>query len=210
MDLPEWHRQHDQGKEGACVGFAWSMAMAILNEKQARKNKIRPYTHMYNARWLWNEAKKIDVWPDTNPGDDNGTSVRAAGDVLRKLGHVRIIGSREYPADVSQGIKENRWAVSVDEVRTCISKDIPVVIGVSWYTNFDNPTKKGGKYFIGEGDLGKVRGGHAVCIYGASDKLKAFKVKNSWGRDYPLVWMKYETLERLLNEKGEVTLISDL
>lgn len=42
----------------------------------------------------------------------------------------------------------------------------PVVLGVNWYAAFDNPeldTK--GRYWIGRGaSLGRVRGGHAICV----------------------------------------------
>lgn len=46
--------------------------------------------------------------------------------------------------------------------------DTPVVVGVSWYTNFDNPVEKkvGDEtiYVVGEGNLGTVRGGHCFCL----------------------------------------------
>jgi hypothetical protein len=34
-------------------------------------------------------------------------------------------------------------------------------------------------------------------------------VKNSWGRAYPLVWLPYAAMERLLKEDGEATLVTD-
>ncbi len=69
----------------------------------------------YDARWLWNQAKIIDEWPDTNPGDDNGTSVRAACDVLRTQGHLRSTIRGAHP-DVQEGIQANRWAISAAEM----------------------------------------------------------------------------------------------
>src|SRR5215216_7556441 len=78
---------YDQKREGACVGFGWSWAMTILNAAQDGPGGPVP---VYDARWLWNRAKAIDEWADTNPGDNNGTSVRAAGDVLRDVGHVLV------------------------------------------------------------------------------------------------------------------------
>jgi len=209
LALPYWHWQHNQGQQGACVGFGVSMMMSILNERQSRAAHIPPYVHQYNARWLWGEAKKVDEWDDTNPGDDNGTSVRAGCDVLRTLGHVRVIRKMDRPADISQGILENRWAQTVDEMRTAISKDLPVTIGVNWYSSFDGPKPKGRDFYIGEGDIGFIRGGHCVAVYGASDKRQAFKVKNSWGRDYPLIWLPYNVMGRLLQEEGESTLVTD-
>jgi hypothetical protein len=100
-DLAAWWIWYNQGAEGACVGFGCSRMMSLLNRGR------------FDARWLWNEAKKVDEWPDTNPGDDNGTSVRAACDVLRTKGHVP---NHQTKPSLVQGISANRWATKVDEV----------------------------------------------------------------------------------------------
>jgi len=84
-DPEEWWNFYDQGSEGACVGFGWSRCQSILNKE------------LYGARWLWDRSKEIDQWPETNPGDNNGTSVRSAGDVLAKSGHVDWVA--EYADD---------------------------------------------------------------------------------------------------------------
>jgi hypothetical protein len=104
IDSEGWYEFYDQGHEGACVGFGCSRMMSLLNRKR------------YDARWLWNQAKMIDEWPDTNPGDDNGTSVRAACDVLRLQGHVVYRSSNEKAADVKEGIAANRWATNAQQV----------------------------------------------------------------------------------------------
>src|ERR1044072_9957536 len=42
---------------------------------------------------------------------------------------------------------------------------VPVVIGVNWYEDFDNPQPVSGRWWIGRStNLGHVRGGHCVCI----------------------------------------------
>ncbi len=197
LRLPEYREKYNQMREGACVGFASSWMMSILNRR------------LYNPRWLWNEAKKIDEWPETNPGDNQGTSVRAAMDVLRAQGHVRVVRGRESPPDLADGILENRWATTVDEIRTAIAGGIPVTIGVNWYTAFDTPTQKDGNWWIGDGDLGHIRGGHSVCIFRASDRLQAVGIVNNWGPSYPLVLMPYGVLSRLLGEQGEAALVTD-
>lgn len=44
------------------------------------------------------------------------------------------------------------------------TKPVPVVLGIEWYSSFDRPVKIGARYWIGaSGDLGYVRGGHAIC-----------------------------------------------
>jgi hypothetical protein len=224
--LPSWHWEHDQGREGSCVGHGVGMERAITNTAQNRLLALFRFTKRYDPLDLWNQAKIVDEWPDTNPGDDNGTSVRAAYDVLRTrgprqislhgeqidsvTGNPVITDAKEGKADPTQGIAANRWALTTDEIRTALAGGVPVAIGVNWYANFDSPVASSKSEFrIGAGNLGRIRGGHCLCIYGASDRRQAFKLKNSWGRDYPLVWLPYTVMQRLLDEDGEAALVTD-
>lgn len=125
-DLRAWWEFYDQGAEGACVGFGSSRCMSLLNRRR------------YNARWLWDHAKEVDEWPDTRPGDDNGTSVRAAFDVLRAVGHVRWekwMGGLDQVARDAQsprledGVSANRWATSVEEILTTLANPRYATIG---------------------------------------------------------------------------------
>jgi hypothetical protein len=162
-DVFAWWDFYNQGREGACVGFAASRAMSLINRKR------------YVARWLWDRAKEIDVWPDTNPGDDEGTSVRAAMSILRAKGHVPYSWRRVSAYDtsgersalapaVSEGIAAYRWLASVDDATT--------VLGHS------------GRDFVA--------------------------ILNSWGRDYPhIVYMPADTLQRLIDEDGELAAVTD-
>lgn len=197
LSMPTWaHDFYDQGEEGACVGFGSSQMMTILNR------------HRYDARWLWEQAKVYDEWPDTNPGDNEGTSVRAGMDVLRQVGHVRILRGKDRPENLVEGISENRWATRVDEVRASISSGIPVTIGINWYEGFDNPQQYGLDYLVQV--TGQIRGGHCVCVIGASDRRQAVCFTNNWGTYYPRkVFISYSDLQRLLNEEGEATLVTD-
>src|SRR4029077_19754503 len=157
QDKQAWWGFYDQGSEGACVGFGSSRMMSLLNRRR------------YDARWLWNEAKKIDEWPDTNPGDDNGTSVRAAMDVLRKQGHVVWNGGTKAPAAPrpGEGIAANRWATTVAQVLEALQSP-------------------------------------------AGERMGAVRILTSWGKGGPhRVWMPLETLQRLLDEQGEATIITD-
>jgi hypothetical protein len=73
----------------------------------------------FDARWLYQEAQLVDRWADTPP--EEGTSVRAAMDILRKVGHRRIYRGKSLTADPMYGIIENRWARTVDEVIACLN-----------------------------------------------------------------------------------------
>lgn len=203
LRLPPYYRLwYDQKSEGACVGHGTSGAMSIINGRR------------YNPWWLWDRAKEIDEWPSTNPGDSNGTSVRAAMDVLRNMGHCRVYGGKNKEPDVQDGIAENRWATTVDEMRTCIANGVPISIGVDWYSTFDRPVlRPEGKrqlFWLPEPTkVGRWRGGHCVCVYGASDRLQAFRFVNSWGSRYPLALIPYATMQMLLDDYGEATIITD-
>lgn len=163
-----WWDFYDQGSEGACVGFGCSHMMTMLNRKR------------YFARWLWDRAKEADEWPETVPGDDNGTSVRAALDVLRTRGHVLwnakyndlntdgessdASGRMKLTAAPEEGIFRNRWAVNVQDAMTAL---------------------------------------------GYQDK-NYVEMINNWGRYYPhFVRMPSETFNRVLNEDGEVAIVTD-
>lgn len=152
LDLLAWYAYYNQGEEGACVDFGSTRGMSLLNRKR------------YKKFWLWDRAKERDAWADTNPGDNNGTSVRAAMDVLRDLGHVRQFASKPDP---KEGIAANRWAKVIEDCFTVLQNK---------------------EY----------------------ERLGAMPFLNSWGKDYPhLVWMPCETWQRLMNEYGEFTMITD-
>jgi hypothetical protein len=108
-DPDGWWDFYNQGQEGACVGFGSSRMMSQLNRKT------------YDGFWLYHEAKKVDEWP----GEDyDGTSVRAALDVLRKVGHcVKDGDAPTAPAVLGEGIAANRWARSVDDVLSVLGYD---------------------------------------------------------------------------------------
>jgi hypothetical protein len=170
-DPLQWWDFYDQGHEGACVGFGSSRMMSLLNRKR------------YFARWLWDHAKATDEWGDTNPGDDNGTSVHAAMAILAQIGHVpwkrgyaslNVEGDGPFVAardalipGGAEGIVAYRWATTVDEMRTVLASPL-------------------------------------------HDRLQAFPLLNSWGRFWPrVVWLPYKVMERLLHEEGEVALVTD-
>lgn len=229
LPLPWWHWSHDQGRQGACVGFGVAMERAITNTMQNRALALTSPVRRYNAIHVWNEAKKIDEWPDTNPGDSNGTSVRAGYDVCRAQGLQRVTSMQlspqgvatpvgVQPTSIDEGVVSNRWAVNVDEMRTAIAAGLPVTIGIDWYSAFENPFIPTGynQHWIAvdstgttKTNLGQILGGHCLAVYGASDRRQAFKLRNNWGRSWPLTWLPYTVMQKLLDDQGEAALVTD-
>lgn len=114
-DSLKWWDFYNQGSEGACVGFAASRMMSLLNRKR------------YSAEWLYRESQKVDEFE----GEDyEGTTVRAALDVLRDHGHCRYRRKDHYEdAALQDGIAANRWATSVDQVLDTLNSPSYVEIG---------------------------------------------------------------------------------
>lgn len=204
LSLPVYWREWDQGREGACVGFGTSMMMALTNRKQDPLHR----QYRYNPMWLYREAQKVDEWPGENY---SGTSVRAACDVLRNIGHVRVLRGKDQPVSLSEGIDTNRWATGIDEIRAAIYSGLAVSIGINWYRDFDTPHTRNGELFIGQDNWLQtgIRGGHCVCIYRMSDRRNAFRILNSWGASYPPVWFPYDVIKALLMQDGEAAVITD-
>lgn len=197
LELPyQYIPRYDQGAEGACVGFGWSWAMSILNKRY------------YAARKLYLEAQFKDQWPETPP--EEGTSVTAGAMILRDQGHWRFARGITFPLAAAEGISDFKMVQSVDDIRYAINSGVPVVLGINWYSNFDHPIwtdigAGGSRWWIGldSQNLGYIRGGHAICCFGARDDIQAVTLVNNWGPDYPIVYMPYKTLERVIKEDGE-------
>src|SRR6202161_1283831 len=65
---------------------------------------------------------------------------------------------REVPPDFDHVAKFPLSAIGGPQ------KPSPVQLGVAWMTNFDSPVEDSqGVWWIGKGDLGTERGGHAIC-----------------------------------------------
>jgi hypothetical protein len=207
LGLPSWWKDWDQGQEGSCVGYGTSAMMSVTNRYQHFAQTGVRVRFKYEPHWLYNEAQLIDEWPETPP--EEGTSVRAACEILRTKGHRRVSYGHINDPLLEHGVETYRWAQNVDEMRAAISTGLAISIGVNWYTSFDQPQLVGKEWWLPALELGSVRGGHCVCIFRMSDKRQAFRFMNSWGPSYPPSWIPYETMERLLMEYGEAAVITD-
>ena len=101
-DLISWWVFYNQGREGACVGFGTGRGLSLFE-------RIR-----FDARQIYLDAQLVDRWGDTPP--EEGTSVRAAMDILRDKGAPRVVRGKTLTYDPQYGINTNRWARTVDEI----------------------------------------------------------------------------------------------
>lgn len=135
----------DQGRRGACVGFAWAHELA------ARPAVIDGVTDSFAHDVLYWEAQKRDRYPGGSyPGARPivaGTSVLAAAKVVRDLGF----------------IDEYRWAFSVEELLAALGYFGPVIFGCSWYEGMMEPDPKEAHFVA---PTGRRMGKHCVLING--------------------------------------------
>jgi hypothetical protein len=106
----------DQGREGACVGFAWA------HEVSARPLELRQETS--DALWFYREAQKVDEWPGENY---SGTSVLAGAKVVQREGF----------------LTEYRWAFGLQDLVLALGYKGPAVLGIPWYEGMYEPDPKG-------------------------------------------------------------------
>ena len=205
--------RYDQGSEGSCVGQACAAFASHYNYRRSLADGVEGVKKAkFDAISIYNEAKKIDPWP----GEDyDGTSTNAGLSVLTTQGAKQLSDSSNIVR-----IQEYRWAQTLDDVLNWLCFKGPVIFGMDWMRNFDEPKyhpfpgKTTNHYFIGEGDLGAVRGGHAIIAH-AYRRLdngdEYIRLQNSWGYSYPLAWIPAPIVgEMLADDRLEAGMITGL
>lgn len=174
----------DQGREGACVGFALAHELCAV--------PLRVPQTEGDARAIYYAAQFRDPWPGGEyPGADpvyGGTSVRAGVEVVRERGHYA----------------EYRWGYTAEELALAVGNVGPVVIGINWYENMMDTDSSG---FIEA--RGPVVGGHATLLIGYNHRSRYFVIHNSWGPDwgrYGRAKITMEDVAKLLWQEGEAVL----
>jgi hypothetical protein len=110
----------DQGREGACCGFAWA------HELIARPAEV-PMTNE-GARQVYFEAQKRDPWsggayPGASPFYE-GTSVLAAAQAVMEL---RTARGKKF-------VESYRWTFSTEELIRVLGYRGGAVLGLRWYS----------------------------------------------------------------------------
>lgn len=177
----------DQGREGACVGFAWT------GELISSPNRTKLANGDGFALELYREAQRLDVWPGENY---SGTSVLAGAKASQKAGY----------------IGEYRWAFGIEQVIDALISVGPVVIGIPWLSGMYE-TRPSGLVEVS----GDVVGGHAITLTGYHPRMRIrgegwhirheiIKWRNSWGKGYGRCgdgYIRKDDLARLLSQDGE-------
>lgn len=181
----------DQGQIGCCTAVAVSGALEYI---QLNKTKFwdeyegvsKLFTY-YNSRVLQRTVN-----------EDSGVSIRNAIKTVSKWGFCKEdtwgFDSKNLfakPTDdaYAEAYPERmrsyfRVSHSLFDMKSCLMRNMPVVIGVSLYESFeDEVVRKTGKVPTPK-NTESLLGGHAMLCVGYDDSIKSFIVKNSYGLDW--------------------------
>jgi hypothetical protein len=175
----------DQGQLGSCTGNA--MAGALMTDPYYVAGRILDETA---AVGLYEQATTLDSQAGSYPPDDTGSSGLAVAKAAKAKGYLTSYAH-------AFGFSHALGALTL----------APVIAGINWYTSFDSPLPSG-ECPLTAGAT--VRGGHEIELFGLNVESKQIWAYQSWGPGWGglkngTFWFSYDTFERLLTEKGDVT-----
>lgn len=176
----------DQGREGACVGFAYAGELAA-----------QPWIYSVD------ETFALDLY-------------RRARDEDKAMGHAFAAGATlTAGARVCQRlgwIGEYRWAFGVDEVVDALISQGPVVLGIPWLEGMYETGAGGLVSVTGRRVGGHAILAHGYVPRHPTLGGEMVAWTNSWGSGYGLKGVGYirvEDLGRLLSQNGEACVPTD-
>lgn len=189
----EWWAVQDQGKTGACVGFA--AADGVLRWHYT-KNGMMDTSERPSPRFIWMANKETDDFTryPTTFIEQAGTSTKLALGIAQKFGSVpesmlpmngalsplranvffSIAAQFRITAYYNLGKDLDHW-------RSWIAGAGPILTRLDVDTTWKNATATNGR--LDQYDQNGTKfGGHAVCLVGYT--ANHFIVRNSWGSDW--------------------------
>lgn len=175
----------NQGVDSSCVGFATASALEALYKKNTGKEID------FSEEMIYNIAREYDVFPGV---DHEGTTIRSALKVSNKFGiceekfypydqHIKTVPINGYLKNASMYKVSRYYNLMIDErhiiseIKKALGKS-PVIAGFYVSDKFSYVESHG---FVFPQMLEKKDYGHAMTIVDYDNKLKRFKVRNSWG-----------------------------
>jgi hypothetical protein len=173
----------DQGKEGACTGFACA---AVIN----RLNVLRDSRFRASPRMLYEMARRHDEWPGENY---DGSSCRG---VIRGWKNMGVCSETLWPYDpddpgdltVERAVNARsaplgayyRLRPDIVDYHAALNEVGALLVSANVHSGWWNPAKRDSEdrmaTILGNEDY---QGGHAFAIVGYDER--GFIVQNSWG-----------------------------
>lgn len=165
----------DQGSTPHCVGFGWLNFGNCTPVPDGWPND-RGHEIYYQA--------KVE---DGEPGAENGSSTLSG---VKAFMHFGFLKDSAYA-----------FASSIEDIKTWLLINGPVVVGTNWYNSMFEPDDNGFVQIFGG-----IAGGHEWMLYGYDVSTDAFFCANSWGENWGMkgrFYISSANLERLMREEGD-------
>lgn len=168
----------DQGREGACTGFATAHDLNAAPD-------VTEDVSIVLARRIYGRAKQIDEWP----GEDyDGSSVLAAMKAATEFGYYT----------------EYRWAFGEDDLALALSHAGPAIAGIPWMTDMGQPDADGYLHATGNVEGGHAILVKGIDVERDAYLLHN-SWGESWG-DNGDAWISREDMRKLLADNGEAAI----
>lgn len=194
---------HNQGSLGSCTAQAVTISMEYQLKQQNNAQVLSPLFLYYNERKLMGTIKE-----DSGASLSDGIKAISTWGVCRESmwtysddkKKFMVKPSKEAYEDAKNymgldGIRTSYVSYSLDDIKSRLSKGIPVVFGIYIYPSFESEkTEQTGKVPM-PGSKERPLGGHALMFTGYDDETKEFKFANSWGKrwgDNGYGYLKYD------------------
>ena len=199
----------DQGAQGSCtawaVGYGLKSYLAkVTNKWELASNAGVDYSHVFSPAFVYSSTKTTE----------NGISLSEVLSFIRDRG---VSTWADFPYDPKNAARApeprvqseaTRWRikswqalrVAQLDVRQQISQRRPVVIGAEISRDFKNGKLEPGAMWKKAGDVVEA---HAMLLVGYDDDKRAFKLMNSWGKNWGqggFAWLSYDLFPKVVRE----------
>lgn len=224
IDYPETHDLSQflppvdtQGNQGSCVAWATGYYLKSFQENyQNSRNGLAAPTVILSPSFIFNQIKISPC---------SGSQIADALDLLQVSGTPEwtIMPYNEndcdtQPSDLQRTLAEPNRIASyfylngeflLEQTKAFLLNNQPVVIAVSIDRNYFGANENGAAVYR---KFKKVDGAHAMLVVGYDDAMNAFKVVNSWGRDWGnegFVWIDYTAFEEANDPNSDFKILCE-
>ena len=205
----------NQGRQNSCV--AWTVAYAYKSyQEKKEENSSYVVNGQLNLNAIFSPAF---IYNQINNGVDGGSYFTDALNILSQQGAVKWVdmpyNEQDYLTKPNTSQKNKAKNYQIDfwrrvnvydqkEVKAQINAGFPVIIGAMVDNEFSVRGRNlSGQDYIWSSAGSTQQGGHAMLVVGFDDSRGAFKVLNSWGKDWGrdgYCWITYNLFPQVVKE----------
>ncbi len=225
IDYPPTHdiskylpQVRSQGSQGSCVAWATGYYLKSFHENlEDFHNGISTNKNEMSPSFIFNQIKINSC---------SGSQIKTAFGLLLSSG---ITSLSDMPYDVNdcetqptsqqnQNAQINKIStfhyldgdILFDQARAFLLNDQPIVIGISIDRNYFGAIDASRNAIYRK--FKKVDGAHAMLVVGYNDSKQAFKVVNSWGKEWGnngFVWIDYKAFQEVMDIDSEFKILCE-